>query len=169
MPEHAGTLYDERKNTPLHEAYRTSDEKIIEMVRDRSVMEPAYGSLQSVNQLGRVPTDVPHMRVVEEADYMIMVDKTRKKLVEDLLKILNDKYAKFIPKTRFPNNEVLRFKFFDYTEDPNKFVLLALFFSNPLLDYTAEKMGMKVQEQERYLSLPFVSTCAHKFKRFSAS
>lgn len=49
LPEHKTALLDERKNTPLHEAYRTSNDRIIMMVRERSVMEPAYGSLQSVN------------------------------------------------------------------------------------------------------------------------
>lgn len=74
-----------------------------------------------------------------------------------------------IPKTKLKDNKVLDYKFFDYTENPDKYSILALFFSNELLDHTAEKMGMMVQEQERYLSLPFVATCAHKFKRFSAS
>lgn len=85
VPEGVTILNDARLNTPLHEAYRTSDPDVIRMVEDKAIVDQAYGTLASVNLLGRQPKDVSHGRVEHEADYMLMVDKSRLDLVDELI------------------------------------------------------------------------------------
>ena len=88
------------------------------MVEKKAKINENFGSEHCINILGREPKDVTHMRVDLEPDYMILVDKSRLSLVEDLIVILNKNYKYLISKTNLPENKVVLHEFYEYTENP---------------------------------------------------
>jgi hypothetical protein len=90
------------------------------LITEKAESDPRYGKMDQVNTLGRTCLDVPHNEEVKEADYLIVIDKSRSEIVLSLLEILNKKYQTLLPNTSFDSNMVVEHKLFDYTQDPAK-------------------------------------------------
>ena len=60
LPDGIESIYDHKKNNPLHETWRKGDPKVIKMVEEKSKLDARYGTMQKVNRYGEKPLDVPH-------------------------------------------------------------------------------------------------------------
>jgi len=68
---------------------------------------------------------------------MILVDKGRRSLLDELIEITNSKYLSLFLTTNLEGNKALKAQVFDSTEDDSKLIYV-LYFSNELQNHTAE-------------------------------
>ena len=106
---------DKFGNNPLHKAFRFRNDKLVRLLLVKNV-----GNLLARNQAGRLPLEIPHNQILsdkkmykavkesvpndfmakhdeivmnKEADYMFVVNDSRKDVLLDQLKAIDEKYA----------------------------------------------------------------------------
>ena len=63
----------------------------------------------------------------------------------------------------------LDYREYKHSQDPENKGLILVYFSDRILNLKAEELGMRVQLQDKYQTLPFVLEAQQNFVRFNAS
>lgn len=178
VPPRIDLIHDHQRNTPLHIAFRTGSKDVVMLLKDKinnGVDGEKFGKPDKLNRRGLRGVDMPHnipygLDDSREADYLIVIDKARKNIVEKLIELTNQKYKnQFGNKTSLESNEAMEYKIFDYSKKPDKQSILIIYFSDELLDYYADELELKVSLQDKYANLPFEMACPDMYERYTAS
>ena len=182
----------------MHKAFRFRNDKLVRLLLVKNV-----GSLLERNQAGRLPLEIPHNQILsdkkmynavkesvpndfmakhdeivmrKEPDYMFVVNDSRKDVLLDQLKAIDEKYAlqtKLDPKDPDygllddkmereikEGEEVKPMRFLGYSEykksgeeglaDDKKNSLILVHFSDRILNKKAEDIKMRVHLQDKF-------------------
>ena len=147
------------------------DEKVRRAVEENLPPRPRGGA-------GGEPAEPDFVVFNKEPDYIFVADRSRVHVLTDQLATINDKYTE---KPRDVNDsyglltgfedgkKFLAYREYRKSDAPDTTVLVLVFFSDRILNLKAEELGMRVQLQDKYQTLPFVLEAQQNFVRFNAS